>query len=263
MQTRTVQILITISFLFITVFSVTKAQTLEELIQTGDQYYNEFNNEKALEIFKTANKLYPQNWEVLWRLSRTYTDIGEHMPTATDDQLDEQLATYELAAAYADSSVTLAPDQSAAYLRRAIAKGRMALFKGVFTGGIGLANDVRDDCLKAISLGNGGDFIQAICQYVYGRSHAKVSEKWAPARAVLGLGWADIDSAFMHYKKAIELDSSYTMIYVDYALALIEEDEYEEARKMLNKALECPIRDEDDKQRKAEAKALLEEIKDE
>ncbi|MFC2133887.1 tetratricopeptide repeat protein [Bacteroidota bacterium] len=243
--------------------SITTAQTLDSLIQKGDDVYHQFDNEGALVIFNQANEMYPRNWEVIWRLARTHTDIAEHLPTSTDEQLDAQEARYEKAVDFAETAVYLAPEQSVTYLRRAIAKGRLALFRGVFTGGIGLANDVKADCEKAIALGNGGDDIQAVAHYVYARSHHKVSEKWAPARAVLGLGWADIDIALEEYEKALALDPDLMMIYFDYAQALIEEDEYDKARELLNRALECPQKDEDDAKKVEEINDLLAQIEDE
>jgi tetratricopeptide (TPR) repeat protein len=237
-------------------------QTIEEFIAEGDKYYKEFNNEKALEVFQKADVEYPDNWEILWRISRCYVDIGEHMPTETGEQEEAQLAKYDLALEYADKAVSLAPDQSVTYLRRAIANGRIALFKGVFSVA-DVVEKVRMDCEKAIELNNGGNDIQGVAHYVLARTHDKISDKWAPARSVLGLGWADIDSALVHYEKAMQLKPNYVMIYLDYAKANIEEDEYEKARELLNKAIESPIEDEDDQQRKEEAKALLEEIKDE
>ena len=107
-------------------------QTIEDFIAEGDEYYKEFDNEKALEVFHKADVEYPDNWEIMWRISRCYVDIGEHMPASTDEQEDAQFAKYELALEYADKAVSLAPDQSVTYLRRAIANGRIALFKGVF-----------------------------------------------------------------------------------------------------------------------------------
>jgi tetratricopeptide (TPR) repeat protein len=237
-------------------------QTLEELLAQGDQYYEQFDNQKALEVFQKANKQFPDNWEVLWRLSRTYVDIGEHMPANTSEEEDAQLAEYQKSFDYADKSVKLAPEQPETYLRRAIAGGRIALFKGVFSVG-SVVDQVRNDCQKAIELGTGGDFIQAVAHYVLARTHAKLAEKPGIVRWPLGLGWGDIDVALEQYEKAINLDPNYMMIYVDYAKALIEEDEYEKAREVLNKGLKCPIRDEDDKDRIEEAKNLLQEIKDE
>ncbi|MGK9368701.1 tetratricopeptide repeat protein [Melioribacter sp. Ez-97] len=248
-------------FLFLPFFTL-KAQTFGELISEGDSFYKKFDNQRALEFYKKAEKLEPGNYEALWRISRAYVDIGEHMPSSTDEQKDEQLKTYQKALEYAEKAVKAAPDKSVTYLRRAIANGRIALYKGVFSVA-SVVNSVKADLEKAIELGNGGNDIQAIAHYVLARTHAKTSEKWKPARSVLGLGWADNEIAIKEYKKAIELKPDFVMFYVDYAHSLIREDDYETARKMLKKALESPVEDEDDPVRKQEAKELLEEIKDE
>jgi len=205
-------------------------QSVDELIKEGDEFSTkEFNNQKALASFQMAEKQDPNNPEVLWRISRSYVDIAEHMPGSSDEQKDAQLAKYQLALDYADKAVKAAPNSSVGYLRRSIAKGRIALFKGVFKV-IGLVNDVKKDCEKAIKLGNGGNDVQASSHYVLGRSHAKVCEKPYLVRLPLGLGWGDMGVSFAEYKKAIELRPNFRMYHLDYAKALIEEDEYQKAK---------------------------------
>ena len=250
-----------LSALFVLI-SNTQAQDVDSLLSLGDKYYKDFDNEKALEIYKKADVKSPDNWRILWRISRAHVDIGEHMPTSTDEQQEAQIEKYNLAFEYADRAVQLAPDQSLPYLRRAIANGRVALFKGVFSVA-DVVNSVRDDCQKALELNTGGEDNQAITHYVLARTHAKISEKWAPARAVLGLGWADLDSALVHYDKAIKMKPNFVMFYLDYAKALISDDNYEDAKTMLESAIKSPIEDEDDAKKIEEAKALLEEVKEE
>lgn len=235
------------------------AQTLEEYLSQGDKYYEQFNNEKALEVYKKADVSFPDNWEVLWRISRAYVDIAEHMPSSTSAQEDAQLEKFNLAYEYANRAVKIAPNQSVTYLRRAIANGKIALFKGVFSVA-GVVNSVKADCEKSLSLGNGGKDIQAVTHYVYARTHAKISEKWKPARAVLGLGWANIETALTHYEKAIQLKPNFMMFYVDYAKALISEDDNEKAKEMLKKAIACANEDEDDAKLREEAKQLYNKI---
>lgn len=251
--------LITLFFLFTSLIS---AQNIDQLIDDADKYYKEFNNEKELDVLKKAEKMDPNNWEVVWRLSRVYVDTGEKMPSSTSAQEDAQIAMYQKALEYAEKSVKLGSDKSVSYLRRAIANGRIALFKGVFSVA-GVVNSVKADVEKAIQLNNGGNFTQGVAHYVLARTHAKTSEKWKPARSVLGLGWADNEIAIQEYKKAIQLYPTYIMFYVDYANSLIREDEYQTAREMLNKALTCPKQHQDDDKRIAEAKKLLNDIKDE
>ncbi len=252
--------LIVISFFLLS--TVLLAQPLDSLLAKGDQFYKKFDNKKALEIYLTADKEYPKSWQVYWRISRAYVDIGEHLDKKTENFEDEQLKYYKMALDYADKAVKLAPDKAITYVRRAIANGRIALFKGVFSVG-SIVEAVRDDCKKAIELGNGGKIVQSLAHYILARTHAKVSEKWAPARAVLGLGWADLDTALVEYEKAVKLRPGFIMYYIDYAKALIRDDQYKKAREMLNKALSSPIQDEDDHIKLVEAKELLNEIKDE
>jgi len=235
------------------------AQTLDELLAKGDNYTDQFNNQKAFETYQKANQLFPDNWQVYWRLSRATVDIAEHMPTSTSEQEDAQIAKYDEALKYAEKSVALDSTKSVTYLRRAIANGKIALFKGVFSVG-GIVSSVRDDCQKAIALNNGGDYIQAIAHYVLARTHAKVSEKWAPARSILGLGWADLDSALVNYKIAEKLKPNFVMIELDYARALERNDQYKLAKEKLEKAIAAPISDEDDEVKKVEAKKLLIEV---
>ncbi len=252
-----------ISALFIFLFTaILPAQNIDQLVDDSEKYYKEFNNEKQLEVLKKAEKIDANNWEVIWRLSRVYVDLGEKMPSSTSSQEDAQIATYQTALEYAEKAVKFGPDKSISYLRRAIANGRIALFKGIFSVA-GVVNSVRADVEKAIQLNNGGNFAQGVAHYVLGRTHAKTSEKWKPARSVLGLGWADNEIAIAEYKKAIQLHPNYIMFYVDYAISLIREDEYETARTMLNKALTSPKQHQDDDKRIAEAKKLLNDIKDE
>ena len=185
---KTKLLFITLFFLIQTFFAAgLLGQTVEDYIAEGDKIYREFDNEKALEVFQKADVEFPDNWEIMWRISRCYVDIGEHMPIDTDEEEDAQFAKYELALEYADKAVSLAPDQSVTYLRRAIANGRIALFQGVFSVA-DVVEMVRLDCEKAIDLNNGGDNIQGVTHYVLARTHDKISDKWAPARGVLGLG---------------------------------------------------------------------------
>lgn len=236
------------------------AQNVSSLIEEAEKYYKEFNNEKALEALKKAEKIEPKNFDVLWMLSRTYVDIADKMPKSTSEQEQAQLKTYETALDYANKAINVDGSKSVGFLRRAIANGKIALFKGVFSVA-GVVNSVKADVEKAIQLGNGGNFIQGVAHYVLARTHAKTSEKWKPARSVLGLGWADNEIALKEFKKAIDLYPGYMMFYVDYAHSLIREDEYNLARQMLNKALSCNFQHQDDEKRLAEAKKLLADIK--
>ncbi len=229
-----------------------------QLVSEGDNYSEKlFDNQKALESFLKADALAPKNAEILWRISRSYVDIGEHLPTATDEEKEKQLETYQEALNYADSAVVADPNNSMAYCRRAIATGRVALFKGVFSVG-GLVNSTRDDCEKAIQL----DPKNAAAYYVLGRAHAKLVEKPKIVRWPLGLGWGNIDDAIKNYDKAIALRPDFIMYRLDAARAFVENDEYDKAREQLKTIPTLVKKDEDDDEFRKEAAELLDQIKD-
>ncbi len=257
--------IIELTFILLLAFggvNISFAQTVDDLLKQGDKYSAEFQNQNALDTYLKADKLSPNNWEVYWRLSRVYVYKAEKMPNTNGNQEDEQLAVYQKAYDYADKAVKLAPDKSVTFVRRAIANGKIALFKGVFSVA-GVVNSVKSDCEKAIGLGNGGSYVQALAHYILARTNAKVSEKWAPARAVLGLGWADIDVAINEYNIAIKLYPNFRMFYLDLAKAYIRQDEYSKAKENLNNVISSPKRDENDDEVLSEAKKLYEEIKNE
>lgn len=229
-----------------------------QLMADGNNFSEkQFENQKALDKFLEADKLSPNNAEVLWRISRSYVDIGEHLPAKTDEEKDKQLEIYQKALDYANKAVTADAKNSMAYCRRAIATGRVALFKGVFSVG-GLVNSTRDDCQKSIEL----DSSNAAAYYVLGRAHAKLVEKPKIFRWPLGLGWGNIDDAIKNYEKAISLRPSFIMYRLDAARAFVENDDYAKAKEQLKAIPTLSKEDEDDDRFRKEANELLEEIKD-
>jgi tetratricopeptide (TPR) repeat protein len=253
---RAVIIKILTLLLMILFGSTCLAQTLDQLMKKGDDFYKEFNHKKALETYLEADSLYPANWILMWKISRAYVDIAEKMPQKTDEQEAKKKATFEKALFYADSSIKLAPDEAETYVRRAIANGKIALFEGIFSA-IGTVNDVRDDTEHAIELGNGGNYTQALAHYVLGRAHLKVCEKPYLLRLPIGLGWGDMDDAIRELETAVKLRPNFRMFYLDLAKAYIEEDEYEKAKETLLKIEKAPFVDEDDNTVLEESKELL------
>ena len=239
------------------------SQDVARYLQDGDDMaLRQHDNRKALELYQKAEALEPGNYAVAWRLSRVHVDLAEHLPTQTDEQQDAQLAMYEKSLQYAEKAVKVNPGGMMGYLRRAIAKGRIALFKGVFSA-IGLVKDVKADVEKAIRLNNEDKHHLGIAHYLLGRTHAKVCEKPYLLRLPLGLGWGDRDIAAEEYEQAISLDPNFIMFRLDAAKNYIEMDEFEKARGHLKKIQQMALVDEDDQQFKKEAVKLLSDIKDE
>lgn len=235
---------------------ILSAQTISDLVAQADHYAMvAFNREKAFEKLQQAEKIDPNNFDVLWRLSRSYVDIGEHLPSNTDAEKQKQLELYQKALDYAEKAVLAKPTASEGYVRRAIANGRVALFKGVWSA-IDYVKQVKADCEKAIAI-NPND---AVAYYVLGRTHAKLCEKPKIVRWPLGLAWANMEEAIKNYEKALSLRGNFIMYRLDAARAYIEEGEKTKAKEYLIAISAYPKQDEDDDQYRKEAKELLEKL---
>lgn len=237
--------------------AVPDSSKVDKLIAQGNNYAEKtFENQKAIEAFEAALAIEPNNYEALWRLSRSLVDFGEHLPAGTDQEKAKQLQTYEKSLEYANKAIAANATGCMGYTRRAIANGRIALFKGVWESP-GLVKQTKADCEKAIAL----DPNDATAYYVLGRTHMKVTEKPRIVRWPLGLGWANLDESVKNYEKSIALRPDFSMYRLDCARAYIELDEYAKARTHLTAIATLPTKDEDDGQFRKEAQELLETIK--
>jgi len=231
---------------------------VRQLIADGDNFSEKvFDNKKALEKFDEALSLSPNNYDILWRLSRTYVDIGEHLSSKSDAEKQKQMEMYEKSLDYAKKAVAVNPNGAMGYTREAIANGRIALFRGIWES-LSLVKQVKADCEKAIAL----DATGPAAYYLLGRTNVKVCEKPKFVRWPLGLGWANMDDAIKNYEKAIELRPTFIMYRLDCARAFVEMDEYEKAREQLNKIATLSKEDEDDDVFRKDAAELLETIKE-
>jgi FimV-like protein len=259
LQKRIIFVLMTLPMIwaFNAFASAPDSSRVDQLIARGNVFSEKtFENQKALESYQAALALDPNNYDALWRVSRTYVDIGEHLPATTDQEKSRQLQTYEKALEFANKAIAANANGAMGYTRRAIANGRIALFKGVWES-LDLVKQTKADCEKAIAL----DPNDATAYYVLGRTHMKVSEKPRIVRWPLGLGWANLDEAVKNYEKAILLRPDFIMYHLDCARAYVELDEYDKARAHLTTIATLPTLDEDDTQFRKDAQELLEKIK--
>jgi FimV-like protein len=264
-QTLTSLLLILVFGFFFSVPNIASAFTIDDsthvsqLIAQGNEFSEKvFDNQKAFEKYNEALALSPNDYEILWRLSRTYVDIGEHLPNKTDMEKQKQLEWYEKSLDFAKKAVAANPKGAMGYTREAIANGRIALFRGIWES-LDLVKKTKADCEKAIVLDSTGPG----AYYVLGRTNAKVCEKPKFIRWPLGIGWANMDDAVKNYEKAIELRPSFIMYRLDCARAYVEMDEYGKAREHLTKIASLPKEDEDDDVFRKEAAELLDKIKNE
>lgn len=270
-------ILLVFYFLTIPIFG----QSVNSYLAKGDSLANlEYDYNGALEYYYQALEIAPNNSTILNKISKTTVSVGDYLYESLknvedayrfgnelkEETLDSnevkgaQLDNYEKALQLAEKSIKVDPQNAEGYVRRAVANARKAMTEGIFKVA-SIVNKVKEDLELAILLGTGGVEIQAVAHYVLAKTHDEVSQKWKPARAVIGLGWGDIEIALQQYAKAIKLKSDVVMFNLDFAKALLKEDESDMAIAILEKVNNCNIYEPQDTKRIEEAKQLLSKLK--
>lgn len=256
-------------------------QSVNSYLAKGDSLANlSYDYNTALEYYYLALEIDPNNSTILNKISKTTVLVGDYLYSSLKDVEDEfkfgnelnqetldsnevkgaQLDNYEKALEIAEKSIKVDPQNAEGYVRRAIANARKAMTQGIFKVA-SIVNKVKEDLEFAILLGTGGIEVQAVAHYVLAKTHDEVSKKWKPARAVIGLGWGDIEIALQQYAKALRLKSDVIMFNLDFAKALIEEDQADMAIALLEKVEYCKIIEPEDTKRIKEARQLLTNLK--
>jgi tetratricopeptide (TPR) repeat protein len=221
------------------------------LTEVIDQAIRDSNLQLALSKVQAGLASTPGDVELIWRYSRILVLTGDQ-----EANKDKQLALYEQAKAQGDKAVQVADKNMMAYLRRAAANGKVALFRGVLQARE-LVLQTREDTQKAIELNNSTPYALALAHYILGRAHHKLSETPKAIRMPLGLAWGNLAEAEQNLAKAVQLFSGSVSFRTDYGKLLLETGKVSEGREQLNAALKLPNADPGDTAKKAEATALL------
>lgn len=227
------------------------AQTPETL-QKVDQLIVSGKIDEALKIAESDES--KDSFELLIRRSRLQVLKGDEQ---SDSKKEVKLSLYEQALQLANKAIETKSDSPLGYLRRGVANGKIALFKGVLDAK-NLVNQTREDATKAIALSEQSQdkYPLALAHYLLGRAHHKVSETPKLVRLPLGLGWANRSDALKHLKSAHENAKTSIPFAVDYAKILIEEGQKAAAKELINQVKKMAITDPGDKLKLKEADEL-------
>lgn len=103
--------------------SVAQSQEVAALIRKADQFDAQERTDAAIDILKQAEKISPNNPQVLIKLSQDYSDKID----ASKDR-SQKLAAARLCMEYAKKAVHVAPDNADAHVCLSIAYGKMTDF---------------------------------------------------------------------------------------------------------------------------------------
>lgn len=234
-------------------------------IQKGDEYYNRFDNLRALEEYKRAYEVAPDSFDVLMRLTRAYNDVGEDIKgikLRPDDELrsGEVEEYFNKAAEYSKLLYQKFPDRAESYFYLAASYGHLALFRGGKEK-VRLARDVEENSQKAIGLDQ--QFIPAyIVLGVYYREVANLN--WAQkafAKTLFGglPNGTDEDSE-KTLLRALELNPNIIHTRFELAKTYLAMGKENKATEQFKEILRLPITDHQDKEIKEVAEKELQKL---
>jgi tetratricopeptide (TPR) repeat protein len=214
------------------------SESYKEYIQEGDQYYSSFDNQSALKYYLKASDESPDSYDVLFRLSRTYNDLGEEYYEY--HKKDSSRIMINFALEYSQKMVKDYPDSSASYAFLAMSFGNQALYEGGKEQ-IKLAHKIEENAKKSLKL-NSRQYLSYIILGIYYRKIADLSwfDKLFANTFFGSVPEGTFEESVQMLKKALELYPK--TIVASYQLALTYEamgDKKSEAE-LLRKLLKYP-----------------------
>ena len=225
------------------------------LIAKGDEFDKRLQAQEALEYYMPANKLQPDNVDVLVRIARQYRHLLADAPSKK-----EKLRLGYISLEYASRAATLAPNNAEAQLSPAISYGKMLPFMGS-KDQVNAAPLIKAAVDRALELDPNNDNAWHILGR-WNRTLADVnSVKRALAKALYGgLPVTTNDEAEKCLLKAIKINPNRLIHYIELGHIYVQMGRKEEARKYIEKGLAMPDKEKDDPEMRQVGRQLLEKL---
>ena len=228
----------------------------EDLREQASNYFDEGNEDEALELYLQLLDEYPEDVEILWRTSMLYARVGNRID-------DEEKRDEYLYHAVSISEKALETDDSVAdvHFTYAVAMGRVANHASG-SDALELAKKIRDHSQKALEI----DPEHEGAMHVLGMWHMRMAnlsmtERTAAYTLFGGVPeGAENDKAEEYLNKAIEFDPNMILYHLDLAKFYEMKDEQGKAKKLLEKIVHMEPRYKDDPEHKQEAQEMLAEL---
>ena len=207
--------------LFVVVSLIT-AQSSDSLIDNaielfGTRHLNSGNLAKSAEVLSNVIEQEPENVRALYELSRVYYLLGDEANTKKD-----KLALYETGKKHAKEAIKLDGKSKWAHFWYVVNVGRIGQTKGVLNS-LASVPEIKKELDKILKLDpehTGALDVKAMLYY-----------------ELPGLLGGNLNKSSEALNKSIEIDSNYSLLYVDMAKVWIKKKDYEKARWYLKRLL--------------------------
>jgi tetratricopeptide (TPR) repeat protein len=202
------------------------AQDPNELIAKGDELFQEMNDletaEKALSLYRQAAAAMENNYEALWRISRTMYYVGEHTENKKDKKNIFAQAVY-----FAERAIEAEPEKPDGYYWRGVNNGLVGETRGVLKS-LSLVKPIKQDMNRVIELDR--TYEDGGADRVLGRVYFKLP----------GFAGGSKDKSQEHLEKSKELGPNDALTRIYLAETYMEQKEIEKARAELEYVLAMP-----------------------
>ncbi len=238
--------------------SLISANNFEDYIEQGDEYFSSFDNHSALNSYLDAYKIEPDNYEILYRLARSYNDLGEEYHEYRKKDSSEIMI--KKAIDFSKKLKNNFPDSAAAYAYLAMSYGNDALYEGGKEK-IKLAYKIEENAKKSLQI-NPDQYLAYVILGIYYRQIADFS--WFE-RMFANTFFGDVpDGTFEQsvemFKKALDVKPRTIVASFQLALTYSFMGETEKEKKLLKELITYPQKNFRDKFAIRKAEKRLKEL---
>jgi tetratricopeptide (TPR) repeat protein len=230
--------------------------TVKDLLEEVETLRDADNYTGAMAKLKEAEKMDPDNPEILWKIARAYFDLADQNESDLELQKNNIYPGFE----YAKRCVEMAPDVAGGHQYYAILIGRIGEIEGTKQK-IENSYAVREHTMLAIKLDPENDSNY----HVMGRWHFALADLSWVERKIASIIYAtppaaSFEKAVEFFSKAHEInpDDIRHLLWLGKSYAKLGQDD--NARKALKQALALPAESDSDRNQQKEAKELLEDL---
>lgn len=229
--------------------------SVAELVSQGDNFDVKFQPTEALAFYLPAEKMEPNNVQLLLRIARQY----RHLMQDADD-LAEKLKHGGTARGFAERAVKLAPEDPEAHLSVAISHAKMVPILGTKERLEG-SRHIKSSVDKAIALDPNKDR----AWHILGCWHQRLAEIGSIKRALAAVVYGGVPEASNEesvkcLKKAIELNPDSLIHYIELGRTYAQMGQTADARKFIEKGLAMPDVGKDDPEMKRMGRETLKDL---
>lgn len=236
--------------------AATGTQSVDDLVKQGAVFDRRFQADSALKFYLAAEKLEPNDPRVLVRIARQYrylmVDAGAK---------EEKLRLGRISLQYAQHAALLAPDLAEAQLSVAISYGKLLPLMGRKEQ-VETSSRIKNAVDRALDLDPRND----LAWHILGRWNRVLADVSGLKRALAGAIYGGLpkgsnEEAERCLQRAIELNPTRLMHYVELGRVYAQMGRTDDARRLIDKGLSMPNVDKDDYETKARGRETLAQLR--